>query len=147
MAIDNFILFLRKQKCIIPEKFVFNYFTMTKNNFVSLSDCVMWLDVSRDNIVKTLKKSYVENTEYFYVDKEEEINLSKISKNTFNVISNNKKYIKLTTECFKKIAMSSNSKNGRLAKQYYIEMERIVKDFSNQELNRLQNENAKLNEI
>jgi len=27
---------------------------------------------------------------------------------------------------------------------YYIEMERIVKDFSNQELQRLQNENAKL---
>lgn len=40
--------------------------------------------------------------------------------------------------------MSSNSEIGKLTKQYYIEMERIVKDFCNQELQRLQNENTKL---
>lgn len=142
--IKNFIDFLRKQKCIIPETFILNYFIITKNNFISLSDCVLWIDVSRDSIVKTLKKTYVENKDYFFIDKNEELNLSKISQKTFNVVSNNKKYIKLTVDCFKKISMSSNSKNGRLTKQYYIEMERIVKDFSNQELQRLRNENAKL---
>ena len=104
----------------------------------------MWLDVTRDNVVRTLKKSYVENKDYFFIDKNEEFNLSKISQKTFHVVSNNKQYIKLTVDCLKKNAMGSNSKNGRLTKQYYIEMERIVKDFSNQELQRLQNENTKL---
>ena len=100
--------------------------------------------MSRDSIIKTLKKTYRENKDYFYIDKNEELNLSKISKKTFDVISNNKKYIKITIDCFKKISMSSNSKNGRLTKQYYIEMERIVKDFSNIELERLQHENTVL---
>ena len=40
--------------------------------------------------------------------------------------------------------MSSNSKNGKMTKEYYIEMERIVKDFSNFEIERLNNENKKL---
>jgi len=40
--------------------------------------------------------------------------------------------------------MSSNSKIGKMTKQYFMEMERIVKDFSNKELVRLQNENDKL---
>ena len=142
--IKNFIFFLRKQKCIIPEKIIINFYIITKNNFISLSDCVLWLNISRDNIVKTLKKSYEENIDYFYIDREEELNLIQIAQEQFKNISNNKKYIKLTIECFKKISMNSNSKNGRLTKEYYIEMERIVKDFSNQELQRLQNENNKL---
>ena len=40
--------------------------------------------------------------------------------------------------------MGSNSKIGRMTQKYYIEMERIVKDFSNQKLQRLQTENEKL---
>jgi hypothetical protein len=43
--------------------------------------------------------------------------------------------------------MSSNSPNGKLTKKYYIEMERIVKDFNNEEITRLQNENNKLKRI
>jgi phage anti-repressor protein len=142
--IKHFIEFLRKQKCIIPETFIVNYYILTKTNLISLSDCVLWINVSRDSVVKTLKNTYVENKDYFFIDKNEELNLSIISKKTFDVVSNNKKYIKLTIDCFKKLSMSSNSKNGRLTKQYYIEMERIVKDFSNQELQQLRNENAKL---
>jgi len=78
------------------------------------------------------------------VDKQEEINITLLAKETLQKMSNNKHYIKLTSDCFKKMSMNSNSKNGRLTKQYYIEMERIVKDFSNQELQQLRNENAKL---
>ena len=66
--INNFIFFLRKQKCIIPEKFISTYFLITKNNFISLSDCVFWLEVTRDNIIKTLKKTYNENKDYYYID-------------------------------------------------------------------------------
>ena len=40
--------------------------------------------------------------------------------------------------------MGSKTDVGKMTKNYYIEMERIVKEFSNQELNRLQNENIKL---
>ena len=67
----------------------------------------------------------------------EELNITMLANNTLQNISNNKQHIKLTVECFKKISMNSNSKNGRLTKQYYIEMERIVKNFCNLELQRL----------
>ncbi len=88
--------------------------------------------------------TYKKNIDYVEITKEEEFNLVKLNKKQFNIQSNQRIYYKLTTDCFKKIAMSSNSKVGKMTQDYYIEMERIVKDFSNKELTRLQNENAKL---
>lgn len=142
--IKNFKIFLQKNKCIIPNEFITNYYILTKDNFVSLIDCVYWLKISRDAILKTLKRTYKINVDYSEINKEEEMELVKLNKKQFNIQSNQRIYYKLTTECLKKIAMSSNSKIGKMTQNYYIEMERIVKDFSNQELQRLQNENAKL---
>jgi len=145
--IKNFIWFLKKQKCIIPEKFIVNYFIITNNNFVSLTDCTFWLKVKRDGILKTLNESYVKNTDFFEITKEEEKELTRLDYKIFNIKSNKRKYYKLTVDCFKKIAMSSRTENGKITQQYYIEMERIVKDFSNYEMSRLQNENNKLKRI
>ena len=64
----NFVFFLRKQKCIIPENFITKYYNLTKDNFVSLSDCIDWLDVTRNNILKTLRKTYNNNMDYFEID-------------------------------------------------------------------------------
>lgn len=136
LIIQNFISFLRKQNCIVPEKFITNYYILTKSIFVSLTDCIGWLDIQRDGIMKTLKTTYKKNIDYFEITLDEEINITKIYSKKLNKKNYNKKYIKLTVDCFKKISMSSNSQNGKLTKQYYIEMERIVKDFSEQELKR-----------
>ena len=141
---NNFLKFLRKNKCIIPEDFIIKYYILTKDNFVSISDCILWLNISRDNIIKTLRKTYKINSDYFEISYEEELNITKYGQQILNIKSNNKKFIKLTTDCFKKLVMSSNSKNGKMTKEYYIEMERIVKDFSNFEIERLNNENKKL---
>ena len=141
---NNFLIYLRKQNCIIPEDFIIKYYKLTKDNFVSISDCIDWLNVTRDNIVKTLKNSYNINIDFFEITYEEESNITKFGKQILNIKSNNKLFFKLTVDCFKKISMTSNSKIGKLTKTYFIEMERIVKDFSNKEMTRLQNENQKL---
>jgi phage anti-repressor protein len=141
---NNFLNFLRKNKCIIPEDFISKYYLITKDNFVAISDCISWLNVNRDNIIKTLRKTYKINLDYFEINYQEELNIVKIGQKFLNIKSNNKKFFKLTTDCFKKLVMSSNSKNGKMTKEYYIEMERIVKNFSNFELERLNNENKKL---
>jgi hypothetical protein len=49
----SFVSFLIKQKCIIPEIFITKYYNLTNDNFVSLSDCIDWLNVTRDNIMRT----------------------------------------------------------------------------------------------
>ena len=107
------------------------------DSFISFSDCVFWLNVERDNLVKTLKSSYKEGIDYFEIKVEEDNKLIKFNLSVNKRINNRRKYYKLTTDCFKKISMSSNSKIGILTKTYYIEMERIVKDFSNYEMSRL----------
>jgi hypothetical protein len=140
----SFVSFLRKQKCIIPEVFITKYHNLTKDNFVSLSDCIDWLSVTRDNIIKTLRKTYKINTDFFEINYEEEDNITKFGKHILNVKSSTKTFFKLTANCFKNLSMSSNSPNGKLTKKYYIDMERIVKDFNNEEITRLKNENSKL---
>ena len=142
--IDNFIKFVTKQKCIVPIDFIKKYYILTINNFVSFSDCLFWLNIERDNLIKTLKISYKEGIDYFEISKNEDNDLIILATLINTKVNNRRKYYKLTIDCFKKISMSSNSKIGKLTKKYYIEMERIVKDFSNQELLKLEKENQKL---
>jgi hypothetical protein len=145
--ITNFTNFLEKQKCKVPKDFIKKYFILTIDSFVSFSDCLYWLNVERDNLVKTLKSAYKEGIDYFEIKVDEDNKLIKLNFSVNKRINNRRKYYKLTTDCFKKISMSSNSKMGMLTKTYYMEMERIVKDFSNYEMSRLQNENNKLKRI
>lgn len=144
IQIKNFKIFLSKNKCHIPADFITNYYILTKNNFVSLIDCVFWLNISRDAILKTIKRSYKKDIDYFEITKEEEKEINVLHKSHFDIQSNQRIYYKLTTDCFKKISMSSNSKIGKMTQNYYIDMERIVKDFSNQEMSRLEIEVEKL---
>ena len=92
------------------------------------------MNILRENIVKTLRKTYKIITDFFEIDYEEESNITKFGKHILNIKSNNKHFFKLTTNCFKNLSMSSNSPNGKLTKKYYIDMERIVKDFNNEEI-------------
>lgn len=142
--IKNFKLFLQRNNCSIPSDFITNYYLLTKNNFVSLIDCVYWLKISRDAIVKTIKRSYKKDIDYIEISKEEELEISILNKKYFEIQSNKRLYYKLTVDCFKKISMSSNSKVGKMVQNYYIAMEEIVKNYANQEMTRLENEVQKL---
>lgn len=133
-----------KQKCNVPKDFLKKYFILTRDDYISFSDSIFWLNVERDNLVKTLINSYKKDVDYFQISKDENNQLLKLYFDALKEKNNRRKYYKLTTECFKRISMGSNSKVGKMTKQYYIEMERIVKDFSNKEMIRLENENAKL---
>jgi hypothetical protein len=65
--IANCIKFVKKNKCIISEEFIVNYYILTIENFISLS---------------------------------EENDITKINKEALLIKSNNKKYYKITTDCF-----------------------------------------------
>ena len=97
-----------------------NYFILTRNDFISFSDTIYWINVERDNLVKTLNKRYKEGKDYFIINKNEDDKLIKLNFNAINNKCNRRKYYKLTIDCFKKIAINSNSKNGRLIKQYHL---------------------------
>ena len=45
--------------------FIKKYFILTMDIFVSFSDCLYWLNVERDNLIKTLKNTYKEGIDYF----------------------------------------------------------------------------------
>ena len=55
--IKNFITFLDKQNCNVPKDFLKNYFILTRNDFISFSDCIYWINVERDNLMRTLIKT------------------------------------------------------------------------------------------
>lgn len=40
LEIKNFKIFLQKHKCVVPIEFITKYYILTKNNFISLIDCV-----------------------------------------------------------------------------------------------------------
>jgi hypothetical protein len=77
--INNFTKFLNKQKCIVPTEFIKKYFVLTMENFVSFSDCFLWLEIERDNLLKTIKGTYKEGVDYFEISVEEDNKIIKFN--------------------------------------------------------------------
>jgi phage anti-repressor protein len=121
----------------IPNAFVdelFGFYNKTQgdNNFViPLEYVVKLLKTTQKSLVQTLKRSYKEKVDYI-------------------VVPNTSVYY-LTPECFKRIAMKSQSKGGEAVRSYLIEIENVflkyreqMIDGMQQEINRLQRGTRKL---
>jgi hypothetical protein len=72
----QFLNFLKKNKVKISTKFLLSYFTLTNQPFVSITDLIMWLGISRDTAIKTLYKSYKLNEDYLEILQGEEIEIT-----------------------------------------------------------------------
>lgn len=73
IEIRNFKLFLQKNKCIIPVDFSASYYILTKNNYISLIDCIHQLKISRDALLKTLKRSYTKNVDFIEIQRKKKL--------------------------------------------------------------------------
>jgi len=105
-----------KKLTSVPHKFIDELFDLykddtTQSDFViKLDSVVKWFNSRKDTIVETIKKSYKLNIDYI------------ITKPNDN--KNYKLYL-LTPDCFKRLAMMSNSKNADMVRTYFIEIENL----------------------
>lgn len=112
-----------KKFTTVPEAFVDDLFSFYSENtlqtdfVIVLDQVVKWLQSRKDTLVLTLKRSYKENIDYI------------ITKPAFIVKkharNNNFKTYLLTPDCFKRLAMMSNSKNAEMVRTYYIQVENL----------------------
>ena len=124
----KFIDFLKKYSTI-SNKFIDDFYNIMNedyiekmNEFLIDSDLLQkWLNIkSRDNLVNTLKKSYVIKVDY---------DIEIITKKVHG--GHNKKIYIITPTAAKKIAMSSKSNISKQVQNYFIEIEYILHKYKN----------------
>jgi hypothetical protein len=114
----NIIDFMKKYTKI-DNNFIDDFFGLydpdDENNFsINIDVIAKWLNIRKDNIKKTLKKSYKENEDY------------KI--NSTNTLYRGKpnEQILLTPKCFKIMSMQSKSLKADKVREYYYELEQVL---------------------
>lgn len=109
----------------VPSAFVDELFefydekTLQTDFVIRLDTVAKWLSAQKYKLVKTLKRSYVVNVDYIstkVTDKQDKKDPR---------ANNNKLYL-LTPDCFKRLAMLSNSKNADMVRTYFIEIENLI---------------------
>jgi len=131
-----------KQLSSVPEKFVDELFEFydkdsLQTDFVIKLDAIAsWLDTSKKNILKTLNETYKINIDYTVKKRTQEE--KKLTNN------NNYKVNLLTTDCFKRLAMLSRSKNAEMVRTYFIEVESLFLKYRSQTEQGMQHEIERL---
>lgn len=118
----------------MPEQFIDELFelynddssTLQTDFVIKLSAVIKWLKSRQDHMVRTLKRSYVDNVDYIITRPN---NITKKD----NRNNNYKEYL-LTPDCFKRLAMMSRSKNAELIRTYFIEVEGLFIKYRDQTL-------------
>lgn len=82
-----------------------------------------WLGIIKGNIKATLLESYTKNIDY--------ILLMPDQKQKHGSGGHNKETILLTEDCFKSMCMRSNSIKAEKVRYYYITLEKLVKNYTN----------------
>ena len=96
-----------KRFTTVPEVFVDELFSMVDENtlqtqaVLDLDVVVTWLKVPKEKLLKTLRNSYVEDTDFTI------INAPNPNKQKSKYGSNNYKRVMLTSACFKELGMLS----------------------------------------
>jgi phage anti-repressor protein len=126
----------------IDKEFVKQFYQIQKNKSefnVDVDVVADWLEAKTENLVDTLKYSYKENEDYI-------VKLDVKPKNKNHGGSKKKSYF-ISSECFKMLALNSNSKNGKKIRKYYIKLESIIDHYKDEivELYKNEQEIKKLN--
>jgi phage anti-repressor protein/predicted GIY-YIG superfamily endonuclease len=118
----------------IPNDFVDDFYDLlerTEDNAqaqitafpIDLGLVCKWLDVHKNKMVVTLKKTYKEREDYI-VTKAQVVNRPE------NRGGHNRRDYFLTLECFKHICMRSSSKKGTEVRTYFIELDNFVTRYT-----------------
>ena len=110
-----------KRFTTVPEAFVDELFEMMSEStrqseiVIDLDRVAKWLQVLKNNLLKTLRRSYVLDVDY------------SVKRGTNPVKrkygSNNWSLVRVSPSCFKELAMRSNSKNSALVRMYLLQVE------------------------
>jgi hypothetical protein len=122
----------------VPETFIDELFQMmsesTKQSdiVIDVDKVAKWLNMLKNNIVKTLKRSYIQDVDYTL---NREANPTKRKYGSNNWIT-----VRLSPACFKELAMRSNSKNSALIRTYMLQVEDAFISYRNQTLEGMRND-------
>ena len=133
----------------LPKKFIKDFFFIAKENYIE-TDIIIdfnliceWLDVRKEHLKRILISNFEEN--YDYTE-------TRLTKKTAK--SNNYIEIKITPQCFKELCMISQTKKAKDVRKYFLEMEKLVKQYHLEiqekmlkQLNKLKNNQKKDVEI
>jgi phage anti-repressor protein len=113
----------------VPKKFIDDFFKFTQLNkdvtsdfFIDVNKLSIWLDVSKYTITQMLKRSYVEGVDY----------IKRVDTKKTSINAHHKKEILLTSECMKRICMSSRSEKAETVRSYFIELEEFIIHYNDQ---------------
>lgn len=139
---DSFIEYLKLNKITnIPYDFIKEYYILSHGRYVSLYECVLWLDVKKHTITESLTINFKKNIDYFETSYENEKEHIKLFDKEKLVKNGNYKHILLTTTCFRDICLRSITKKGKIVRTYNIKIEDLFKDFHLNYISKLGKEN------
>ena len=123
----------------IPESFIKEYYILSHQQYISLTEFTKWIDINRKTIIENLQKNYKLNEDYFITTQSDEFQNIILYKNLD--YKHNQKFIKITSKCFKDICVRSNSNKGNLMRKYYTELDELFKKFHIDTIQDVSNEN------
>lgn len=97
--------------------------------------CFKWLNVRKDNLIKTLKASYKVGIDYV---------ISKSPNKIGKYGGNHYKKVLLTPDCFKRLCILSRSRKAEDVRSYYINLEALLIQYHKQTLDGMEQEIKKL---
>lgn len=110
-----------KRFTTVPETFVDELFEMMSEStrqsdvVIDLDRVAKWLNMRKSNLIRTLRRSYVEDVDFMVA---REPNPTKRRYGSNNWIT-----VRVSPSCFKELAMRSNSKNSALVRMYLLQVE------------------------
>ena len=122
---EEFAIFLKKYSTI-PNTFIDDFFTFYSYNstdediIIDLDLVAKWLNVRKDNLKITLQRSYIENVDY-------KIILNKSGSKG----GRPSETILISTSCFRRMCMSSNTDKGKEVRKYYEKIEKLLHKYKN----------------
>jgi phage anti-repressor protein len=131
---EQFGEFLKKYSTI-PNSFIDDFFTFYSYNttdddiIINYELVAKWLDVRNNDLKKTIVRSYIENVDY------------KITIDRKSVGSKGgrpKEQILLSTSCFRRICMNSNTERGKEVRKYYEKIEKLLHKYKDHIIESLQ---------
>jgi phage anti-repressor protein len=112
----------------LPNGFIKDFYKITEQKsddnesdiFIDFEIVVKWLETRKDTLKKVLVQKFTKNYDYT-------IETVKIIKPDGG--ASKKDLIFITSDCFKTLCMMSQTKNGKIVRTYFLEMEKLVKIY------------------
>ena len=117
-------LFLKKYSSI-SNKFIndfFSLYTIETNDtdiIINFDNLVIWLDIRKDSLKRTLLDSYIINIDY------------QITKIKSTKAGKPKEEILITSDCCKRLCMMSKTDKAEEVRTYFIEIEKLMNKYKN----------------